>query len=51
MSKLPTVKITETKMVLKKGDIIETFSTKEGNEQIYINYKGKIYKFVSEKAS
>jgi hypothetical protein len=51
MSKLPTIKISETKILLKKENVIETFSTKEGDERKYISYQGKIYKFVSEKAS
>jgi hypothetical protein len=48
--KLPTIKITETKIVINRFGILETFSTKEGNELNYISYQGRIYKFVSEKA-
>jgi hypothetical protein len=51
MDKLPTIKITETKILLKKDNIIETYSIKEGDDKKFIVYKGNLYKFVSEKAS
>lgn len=48
---LPKIKFTETKIILKKEGIIETYSTKEGDENKFIVFKGKLYKFISEKAS
>jgi hypothetical protein len=46
---LAKIKITDTKIIITRDETIETFSIKDGDDKNYIPYKGKIYKFVSEK--
>lgn len=47
--KLPKIKFTETKIILKKNGFAETYSIKEGDENKFIVYKGRLFKFLSEK--
>lgn len=47
--KLPTIKFTETKIILKKNGFTETYSIKEGDEFKFIVHKGKLFKFTNKK--